>query len=118
MPMVGILRYCIKVIWPISKILKTKTSLNNEPNVKQAIGAYQCQQSNSWIVSIEPTADVRSTQYPDARAIRLNVQLMSASEARQFYKNTGLSTANTKKTPVATPKAIATKASLERNEGS
>ena len=63
-------------------------------------------------MSIEPTADVRSTQYPDARAIRLNVQLMSASEARQFYKNTGLSTVNTKKTPVATPKAIATKASL------
>lgn len=94
------------------KNTKTKTSLNNEPNVKQAIGAYQCQQSNSWIVSIEPTADVRSTQYPDARAIRLNVQLMSASEARQFYKNTGLSIANTKKTPVATPKAIATKASL------
>ena len=95
---------------------KTKTSLNNESNVKQAIGAYQCKQSNSWIVSIEPTADLRSTQYADARAIRLNVQVMSANEARQFYKTSTLSTANTKKPTAATAKASTAKAPLVKEQ--
>lgn len=95
---------------------KTKASLANEPNVKQAIGAYQCKHTNSWIVSIEPTADIRSAQYADARAIRLNLQLMSANEAKQFYKNSASSVLNTKKSTSVASKVAPTKAPLAKEQ--
>ncbi|MCG2607589.1 hypothetical protein LZZ98_03315 [Acinetobacter sp. SM34] len=58
-------------------------------NVKQGIGAYKCVQSNghSWIVSIEPVSEHKSGDGSNARVVSLQTRLMSADEAKRFYKN-------------------------------
>lgn len=79
--------------------VKDRNILANNQNVKQGIGAYQCIQKNGqrWIVSIEPVSEVKSTQYADARAVRLQAEIMGAEEARRFYKNNAPSVNATKK---------------------
>ena len=83
---------------------KDRNILANNQNVKQGIGAYQCIQKNGqrWIVSIEPVSEVKSTQYADARAVRLQAEIMGAEEARRFYKNNAPSVNATKKSTVVT----------------
>lgn len=85
------------------KEAKSKNALAAHANIKQGIGAYQCVQKNGqhWIVSIEPVSELRSSQFADARAVRLKTDMMSADEARRFYKNSSANVNTSKKMPAA-----------------
>ncbi len=67
---------------------RARNALAANMHVKQGIGAYQCQMPDGqrWIVSIEPTAEQKSVQYADARAVKLKTELMTEAEAKRFYK--------------------------------
>lgn len=88
------------------KDAKSRNTLAAHSNIKQGIGAYQCAQKNGqrWIVSIEPVSESRSSQFTDARAVRLKTEIMSADEARRFYKNSSAS-GNASKKAAAAPAA-------------
>ena len=66
-----------------------KKRLSASGNVKQGIGAYKCVQNNgqSWIASIEPVAERKLNDGRDTRVVSLRTKLMSADEAKKFYKN-------------------------------
>lgn len=85
------------------KEAKSRNTLAAHANIKQGIGAYQCVQKNGqhWIVSIEPVSELRSSQFADARAVRLKTDMMSADEARRFYKNSSANVNTSKKMPAA-----------------
>lgn len=88
---------------PLIKNSKTRNSLAANKNITQAVGSYQCvkQKKQLWVVAIEPTAEMKSPQHNNARAVRMNVELMSANEARQLYRDTMVSAASKK--AVSTP---------------
>ena len=75
-----------------------KKRLSASGNVKQGIGAYKCVQNNgqSWIASIEPVAERKLNDGSDARAVSLQTRLMSADEAKKFYKNISTNIADKK----------------------
>lgn len=75
-----------------------KKRLSASGNVKQGIGAYKCVQKNgqSWIASIEPVAERKLNDGSDARAVSLQTRLMSADEAKKFYKNISTNIADKK----------------------
>lgn len=52
-------------------------------------------------MSIEPVSELRSSQFADARAVRLKTDMMSADEARRFYKNSSANVNPSKKMPAA-----------------
>ncbi len=81
------------------KNVNDKKRLAASGNVKQGIGAYKCVQSNgqSWIASIEPVAERKLNDGSDARLVSLQTRLMSADEAKRFYKNISVSTSVTDK---------------------
>jgi hypothetical protein len=76
------------------KDVSDKKRLSASGNVKQGIGAYKCVQKNgqSWIASIEPVAERKLNDGSDARAVSLQTRLMSADEAKKFYKNISMTT--------------------------
>jgi hypothetical protein len=75
-----------------------KKRLSASGNVKQGIGAYKCVQNNgqSWIASIEPVAERKLNDGSDARVVSLQTRLMSADEAKKFYKNISTNIADKK----------------------
>jgi hypothetical protein len=75
-----------------------KKRLSASGNVKQGIGAYKCVQKNgqSWIASIESVAERKLNDGSDARAVSLQTRLMSADEAKKFYKNISTNIADKK----------------------
>ncbi|CAB1210059.1 hypothetical protein [Acinetobacter bouvetii] len=85
------------------KNLSDKKLLSASGNVKQGIGAYKCVQNNgqSWIASIEPVAERKLTDGSDARVVSLQTKIMSAEEAKKFYKNSGAITNTTDKKTTA-----------------
>ncbi|WP_228200151.1 hypothetical protein [Acinetobacter tianfuensis] len=91
---------------PLIKSSKIKNTLAANRNITQAAGSYQCvkQKQQLWVVSIEPTAELKSPQDHDARAVRMNVELMSAYEAKQLYKNAAASAAVKKSAAVPAAK--------------
>ncbi len=86
------LRY--KSSMALVKNVMDKKRLLASGNVKQGIGAYRCVQKNgqSWIVAIEPVAERKLNDGSGARAVSLQTRLMSADEAKKFYKNTRVMT--------------------------
>lgn len=86
---------------------RARNTLAANANVKQGIGAYQCVQNNGkrWIVSIEPVSESGSEQYAGAREVALKTDVMSAEEARKFYKSSSTVAQNSaaKKSAPAAP---------------
>lgn len=80
-----------------------KKRLNANSQVKQGVGAYQCVMADErWIVSIEPTADGKLDSNAKARTVSLQTRVLSADEAKQFYKNSGFAASQKKSTKTAT----------------
>lgn len=74
-----------------------KKRLTGNSNVKQGIGAYECVLPNErWIVSIEPTAEGKLESRLAARAVSLQTRMLSADEAKQWYKNVASNSAEKK----------------------
>ena len=71
------------------KDASAKKRLSGNSHVKQGIGAYKCVQSNgqSWIVSIEPTAERKFTDGSETRVVSLQSKVMTVQESQKFYKN-------------------------------
>ncbi|MBJ9986285.1 hypothetical protein IAE19_12670 [Acinetobacter sp. S40] len=63
-------------------------------SVKQGIGAYQCDQGvgKSWIVSIEPVAESKSSEMDKAaiRSVNLQTRIMSLEESKNFYSKNNI----------------------------
>ncbi len=78
-----------------------KKRLSGNSHVKQGIGAYKCVQSNgqSWIVSIEPTAERKLADGTETRVVSLQSKVMTAQESQKFYKSISSDTV-VKKNPV------------------
>ena len=57
--------------------------------VKQGIGAYQCEQADgkNWIVSIEPVAEHKLKEGSETRVVVLQTKILSIDEAQKLYKN-------------------------------
>ncbi len=80
-----------------------KKRLNTNSQVKQGVGAYQCIMADErWIVSIEPTAEGKLDSNTKARTVSLQTRVLSADEAKQFYKNGGFSASEKKSAKTAT----------------
>lgn len=74
-----------------------KKRLTGNSNVKQGIGAYECVLPDErWIVSIEPTAEGKLESRLAARAVSLQTRILSADEAKQWYKNVASNSAEKK----------------------
>jgi hypothetical protein len=104
---------------PLIKNSKTKNMLSAHSNITQAVGSYQCvkQKQQLWVVSIEPTAELKSPQDNDARAVRMNVELMSANEAKQLYKNAAASAAVKKSAAVPAAKTAVKAQNIKEQKG-
>ena len=95
-----------------------KKRLNANSQVKQGVGAYQCVLSDErWIVSIEPTAEGKLDSNSKARVVSLQTRVLSADEAKQFYKNAGL-TASDKKSSKNTTSSKSNKAESSKDTDS
>jgi len=89
-------------------------------NVKQGIGAYKCVQNNgqSWIASIEPVAEHKLSE-GSARVVSLQTKLMSANEAKRFYKNVTVASNTAEKKSIASEqnnKKALNKANLQKEK--
>jgi hypothetical protein len=58
-------------------------------DVKQGVGAYQCEQADgkNWIVSIEPVAEHKLKEGSETRVVVLQTKILSIDEAQKLYKN-------------------------------
>lgn len=90
------------------KQARAKASLEKSPNVMQGIGAYRCLKQNQtlWLVSIEPTAEIRDQQQ---RSVSLLTQVMSENEAKNFYRKSVAVKTTAAKKPTVETKAPTTK---------
>jgi hypothetical protein len=80
-----------------------KKRLNANSQVKQGVGAYQCVLADErWIVSIEPTAEGKLDSNAKARTVSLQTRVLSADEAKQFYKNGGFAASEKKSAKTST----------------
>ncbi|ENW27440.1 hypothetical protein [Acinetobacter lwoffii] len=98
--------------------------LSANRGVVQGSGAYQCRMDDlteSWIVSIEPTSERQVDKSSQTRSVRLLTQVMSPSQAKNFYRPTKARVAVEKTTPASiktttSPKTPAAKTTNELKE--
>lgn len=98
--------------------------LSANRGVVQGSGAYQCRMDDlteSWIVSIEPTSERQVDKTSQTRSVRLLTQVMSPSQAKNFYRPTKarVPLEQTKSASIKTttpPKTPAAKATNELKE--
>jgi len=106
------------------KDASAKKRLSGNSHVKQGIGAYKCVQNNgqSWIVSIEPTAERKFTDGSETRVVSLQSKVMTVQESQKFYKNISTDTVvkksavNNQTVKTTTSKAAITKESEIKKE--
>ena len=79
--------------------------LASNSNVKQGIGAYQCQtnQGQNWIVSIEPVTEHKSNDQTATRLVSLQTRMMSLQESKNFYNKTNVVSETTSKKIMSNP---------------
>lgn len=86
--------------------------LSSNRGVMQGIGAYKCNMddlTDSWIASIEPLSERQMNNSSSSRSVRLLTRLMSANEAKNFYRPSKAAIAEEKaKLSAAPAKAAAT----------
>nr|WP_034438237.1 hypothetical protein [Acinetobacter sp. CIP 51.11] len=98
--------------------------LSANRGVVQGSGAYQCRMDDlteSWIVSIEPTSERQVDKTSQTRSVRLLTQVMTPSQAKNFYRPTKARVAVEKTTPaliktMTPPKTPAAKTTNELKE--
>lgn len=83
----------------------TKKILASHPNVKQGIGAYQCDYGTekSWIVSIEPTAQRKNLDQNATSVVSLQTRIMTLEETKTFYSKANPVSAISPKKGVSNP---------------
>lgn len=95
--------------------------LSANRGVVQGSGAYQCRMDDlteSWIVSIEPTSERQVDKSSQTRSVRLLTQVMSPSQAKNFYRPTKARVAleQTKPASIKTTTSPKTPAAKTTNE--
>ena len=83
----------------------TKKILASHPNVKQGIGAYQCDYGTekSWIVSIEPTAQRKNLDQNATSVVSLQTRIMTLEETKTFYSKANPVSAISPKKGISNP---------------
>lgn len=118
----GKLSLLYKSQYSLIRDVAQKKRLSQDRTVAQGVGAYQCvfKHSTQWIVSIEPLSERQIEKKSSKRGVLLLTKLMSAQEARQFYRVAATSstakTTTTKSVTKVMDKKEADKKALEKKE--